>query len=220
MLGLIGFIILSFFVFLFAYTSYFNYTLVPIREKRLFVSAFVLLGFASLLWAGTFLVNNQTVPSIVFASDILLIVASGCMLGIIFDLAKIRVFIPIVLAGTALLFLRAFIVTSPAYVADGLLFFNLSLNEAFVIGLIFITVWLPAVIKFVYLFLNTPALYLYRNIISFMFISVIMMTSLFLAARRPIMIILTMSSIIFMFALLVVFNLILKKINKTNKKKR
>lgn len=220
MLGLIGFLALAFVIGVYVYMCYINYTFVPIREKRLFVSAYGLLGLAALVWAATFFVAKEIVSPLVFASDIILVAATGCMLGIIFDIARPRILAPLVLAGTSILTVRAFVVPPSAYVADGLLFFNLSQAEALVFGLVFLIVWLPATIKVVHLALQSPRLLPFRNVVSFLFISVVLMTGFFLTARRPVMIIISFVSIILLFALLVGVNILLKRIDKVHGKQK
>lgn len=220
MLGLIGFLTLALIVGVYAYTSYANYTLVPLREKRLFVSAYGLLGMAALVWAATFVVPEAAVSPLVFASDVVLIAATGCMLGVIFDIARPRIFAPLVLAGAGILTVRAFVVPPSAYIADGLLIFNLSRVEALVFGLVFLIAWLPATIKVVHLALRSPRLLPFSGIVSFLFISVVLMTGFFLTAIRPIMIIISFASIVVLFALLIGFNSMLKRIDKMGKTRK
>lgn len=220
MLGLIGFLTLAFVIGIYVYTCYANYTFVPLREKRLFVSAYGHLGLAALVWAATFFVAEETVSPLVFASDVILLAATACMLGVIFDIARPRILAPLVLAGTSILTVRAFVVPPSAYVADGLLIFNLSQVEALVFGLVFLIAWLPATIKVVHLALRSPRLLPFRNIVSFLFISVVLMTGFFLTARRPIMIIISFASIILLFALLAGVNVVLKRIDKAHGKQK
>ena len=220
MLGLIGFLTLAVVIGIYISTCYTNYTLVPLREKRLFVSAYGLLGLSALVWATTFIVGEQAVPGLVFASDVLLVVATGCMLGIVFDVARPRIFAPLVLAGAGLLTIRAFVIPSASYVADGLLLFNLSQTESLVIGLVFLIAWLPATIKVVYIALGSSRLAPFRNLVSFLFMSVILMTGFFLTARRPIMIVISFGSIILLFATLAGVNVALKRIEKAQKKQK
>lgn len=220
MLGLIGFLMLAVFIGVYVYTCYANYALVSIREKRLFVNAYGLLGLSALVWAATFFVTEKSVSQLVFASDVLLVIATGCMLGVIFDITRPRVFAPLVLAGSALLTVRAFIVPPTAYVADDLLIFNLSQAEALVIGLTFLAAWLPATIKVVHLALNSSRLAPFRNIVSFLFMSVVLMTGFFLTARRPVMIVISFVSIILLFTVLVGLNFALKRIDKVHGKQK
>lgn len=220
MLGMIGFLALALVVSIYVYTCYANYTLVPLREKRLFVSAYGLLGLAALVWATTFLVAEEAVSPLVFASDAILVAATGCMLGIIFNIARPRILLPLVLAGAGILTVRAFVVPPTAYVADDLLIFNLSQTEALMFGLVFLIAWLPATIKIVHLALRSPRLLPFRGVVSFLFISVVLMTGFFLTARRPIMIIISFASIILLFAILVGTNVVLKRIDKVHGKQR
>ena len=220
MLGLIGLLTLALIVSVYAYTSYANYTLVPLRERRLFVSAYGLLGVNALVWAATFVVPEAAVSPLVFASDVVLIAATGCMLGVIFDIARPRIFALLVLAGTSILTVRAFVVPPSAYIADGLLIFNLSRVEALVFGLVFVIAWLPATVKVVHLALRSPRLLPFSGIVSFLFMSVVLMTGFFLTARRPIMIVISFVSIVLLFAFLAGFNSMLKRINKTGKMRK
>lgn len=220
MLGMIGFLALALVVSIYVYTCYANYMLVPLQEKRLFVSAYGLLGLAALVWATTFFVSEEVVSQLVFMSDAILIAATGCMLGIIFDITRPRILVPLVLAGAGILMVRAFVVPPTAYVADGLLIFNLSQMEALVFGLVFLIAWLPATIKFVHLALRSPRLLPFRNVVSFLFISVVLMTGFFLTARRPIMIIISFASIILLFAILVGTNAVLKRIDEVHGKQK
>lgn len=220
MLGLIGFLTLAFVIGIYVYTCHVNYTLVPLRERRLFVSAYGLLGISALIWAATFFVAKASVSPLVFASDVLLVVATGCILGVIFDIARPRTIALLALAGAGLLTIRGFVVPPNAYVKDGLLFFNLSEAEALVIGLTFLIAWLPPTIKVVYLALRSPRLLQFRSLVSFIFISVVLMTGFFLTARRPAMVMISFISIILLFAVLAGLNVTLKNIDKTNKKQK
>jgi hypothetical protein len=220
MLGLIGFLALAFVIGIYVNTCYTNYVLVPLREKRLFVSGYGFLGLASVIWAATFFVGEQTVSQLVFTSDVLLVAATGCMLGIFFDIARPRILAPLVLAGAGILTVRAFVVPPSAYVADDLLIFNLSQVEALVFGLVFLIAWLPATIKVVHLALRSPRLLPFSNVVSFIFISVVLMTGFFLTARRPIMIISSFASIILLFTLLAGMNVALKRIDKAHGKQK
>lgn len=220
MLGIIGFLTLAFVIGIYVNTCYANYNFVPLREKRLFVNAYGLLGLSALTWATTFFVADAAVSQLVFASDVLLVIATGCMLGIVFNAARPRVFAPLVLIGAGLITVRAFVVPSTAYVADGLLIFDLSQAEALVIGLVFLIVWLPATIKVVHLALRSPSLVQFRNLVSFLFMSVVLMTGFFLTARRPVMIVISFASIILLFATLAGVNVALKRIEKTHKKQK
>lgn len=220
MLGLIGFLTLAIVIGIYVYTSYINYSLVPIRERQLFVSAYGLLSLSALLWAATFFVAEQTVSQLVFASDVLLVLATGCMLAIVFNVARPQIFALLALAGAGLLTVRAFVVAPSAYIADDLLIFNLSQAESLVIGLLFLAAWLPATIKIVHLALRSPKLAPYRNLASFLFMSVVLMTGLFLTAKRPVMIIISFVSITLLFATLVGVNIVLQRIDKPRKKQR
>lgn len=220
MLGMIGFLTLACVVGAYVYTCHVNYTLVPPRERRLFTAAYGLLGLAAVIWSTTFLVPEGAVSALVFASDIVLIVASGCILGVVLDITKLQILIPVTLAGASLLTVRAFVFPPTAYVADGLLIFNLSQAQALVVGLIFLIAWLPATIKVVYLALRSPSLLPFRNVVSFLFISVVLMTGFFLTARRPVMIIISFASIILLFAILVGTNIVLKRIDKAHGKQK
>ena len=220
MLGMIGFLTLACVVSAYAYTCHVNYTLVPLRERRLFTAAYGLLGLTAVVWATTFLVVEGAVPALVFTSDIMLVVATACILGVVLDIAKPTVYMPLILVGSGLLTARAFAFPPTAYVADGLLFFNLSQLQALVIGLIFLIAWLPATIKVAYLALRSPRLLPFRNLVSFLFTSVVLMTGFFLAARRPIMIVVTFVSIILLFAILTGVNIALDRIDKAHGKQK
>lgn len=220
MLGLIGFLTLALVIGIYVYMCYADYTLVPLREKRLFVNAYGLLALASLVWAATFFVAEEAVSPLVFASDVILVAATGCILGIILDISRPRILVPLVMAGATILTVRAFVAPPSANVADGLLIFNLSQVEAFVFGLVFLIAWLPATIKVVHLALRSPRLLPFRNVVSFLFISVVLMTGFFLTARRPIMIMISFASIILLFALLAVVNVVLKRIDKAHGKQK
>lgn len=216
MLGIIGFLTLAAVIGVYVYTSHIQYTLVPFREKRLFVTAYGLLAIAALIWATTFVVEPQSVSALVYTADIILVMATGAMLGVLIDIGRPQIFALLTLAAAGLLAVRAFVLPSTAYVADGLLFFDLAPEESLVIGLLFLAIWLPATIKIVYLALRSQRLIPLRNVVSFIFVSTVLMTGFFLAARRPEMIVVTFTSIVILFAILVAVNMLLKRIESNS----
>ncbi len=220
MLGIIGFFVLAVTLGLYAYTSYTNYTLVPMRDKSLLVTAYTLLALTSLVWLATLFASEAMVRELVFLSDVLLIAATACMLGILADLSKPLVLSAVAFAAAGLLTLRAYALPTQAFVGDGLLNFNLSQTEAVVIGLVFLAVWLPASVKVVQLALSTPKLEQLRGPVSFMFMATILMTSFFLTARRPLTIIASFVSITMLFMLLVTLNVYIGSLVRSHKKQK
>ncbi len=219
MLGAIGFLVLMIAIGTYAYTSSMNYQLVPIRERRLFVTAYSILALTALVWLGTFFASETVLSELVFMTDIMLVAATVCILGVILDISKPLVLAGITLVGASLLTLRAFAFPPKAFISDGLLNFNLSQTESLIIGLIFLVIWLPATVKVVYLAFTTPRLLPFRGLVSFVFIATVLMTSFFLSARRPAVIIISFVSIILFFATLSGINLLVVRAAQTPKKK-
>ena len=219
MLGAVGFLVLTAVIGAYAYTSSINYQLVPLRERRLFVGAYSILALAALVWLGTFFASEAVISELVFMTDIMLVAATVCILGVILDIAKPLVLAVITLAGASLLTLRAFVVPPKAFIGDGLLNFNLTQIESLIIGLVFLAIWLPATVKVVYLAFNTPRLLPFRGLVSFVFIATVLMTSFFLSARRPAVIIISFVSIVLFFATLTCINIALVRTAQAPKKK-
>lgn len=219
MLGFIGFSVLAVVVATYAYTSSHHYmTTVPMRFLQPFVMGFTLLAAAAAVWAATFFVSTDLVQVLVFVSNGLLLAATGCMLGVLFDITRPWLFLILTLLGSGVLAVRAFLLPSAAYIADGLLFFNLSQTVSTVIGLIFLVVWLPAIIKIISMVTRGPELSMYRAPVLFMFMATVLMTSFFLSAQRPIMIIVTFVSIVLLFTMLLLVNLLFVRIERPVKK--
>jgi hypothetical protein len=92
--------------------------------------------------------------------------------------------------------------------------------ESTVIGLLFLGIWLPATIWVVSRAFDTPKYSALRNPITFVFISAVLMTSFFLSARRPSLIIISFVSIVLMFTVLGFMNLALgREVVRTPRKK-
>ncbi len=218
-LGFIGFVILAIVIGLYAYSSSRQYSNVPVHILKPFVSSFSLLAAASLCWAATFFVNNQAIQTLVLVADGLLLVATGCMISVMTNGLKPLILTSISMAGSALLVVRSTLIESTAYVSDGILFFDLSRTLAVGIGLGFLLVWLPAITKVVSIQTTQPKLSSLRMPMLFLFTSTILMTSFFLSAQRPVMIVATFMSVIVLFALLLLVNSLFAKLNTTHKRK-
>lgn len=219
MLGIIGFLALGILAILYAYTFSINFKLVPVREKRLFASAFGLLGMCAFIWMGTFFVNESFVNELVYLTDVLLVIATGCMLAIFVDISRPIIFTLVTTLGATLLALRAYAVPSEAYISNGILNFNLPREVAFGFGLLFLIIWLPANIKIVEMALRNSTLRIYKNSVHVLFISNVLMACLFLSAQREIMIIITFVSITVLFLLLSISNILIGKIDSKSLKK-
>lgn len=220
MLGFFILLVLAASIAIYASTSYAKYTLVPNREKRLYVSAYGLLGISAFIWATTFFVPENTVPQLVFASDILILAGTVCMIGIFLNLTRPQFILPITLVVASIITLRAYTSPSTAYIKENLLIFNLTYEVSLIIGLVFLLIWLPATIKIIHLALSSSALAPYRSLVSFLFMSVVLMTSYSLMAVRPLMVIASFVSMIIFFMILTSLNLTISRLDKaqTNKK--
>lgn len=219
MLGFIGFSVLAVVVATYAYTSNRHYVkTVPMRFLKPFVMGFTLLAASAAMWAATFLVNIDLVQVLIFISNGLLLAATGCMLGVLFDVTRPWLFLTLTLLVSGVLATRAFLLPSSAYIADGLLFFNLTQTVSTIIGLIFLVIWLPAIIKIITLVTHGPGLSTYRAPVLFLFMATVLMTSFFLSAQRPIMIIVTFASIVLLFTMLLLVNVLFARIEPPVKK--
>jgi len=212
MLAAIGFLVLAVILGIYAWTSALSYTIVPARERLLFASAYGMLSITTVVWAAAALSVDDATTGLVFMSDIMLTVATGCMLAVLFaQLLKPLYFGLMTLTGAGVLALRAFVVPPSAYTDGGLLHFNLAQTEALLIGGVFLIVWLPATLKVINLALQTKYGLAFRGPVSYIAISVVLMTSYFLAARRPIMIILSFIGIAILFAILAGINILIAR---------
>ena len=214
MLGFVGFMTFSVIVIL--YTLYSNKIYkIDTVTKNSFLAAFGLLALAGLLWATTFLVPANFVPRVVFASDVVLLVASGFMLNISFPLMKStwRIVLAICVM-TAAIYLRAFDYPSTAFVDGGLLHLNLNTAQSLLIGLPFLAIWLPAFVKVAEKITSNPQLRSLRLPISFAFMLAVLLNGVFLSAKQTTIIITSFASIILIFIYLVVINRTLGYVSK------
>ncbi len=214
MLGFVGFITFAITVVLYALYSYKIYK-IDSATKSSFLAAFCLLAIAGLLWATTFLVSANYVPRVVFASDVVLLVATGFMLNIFFPLMKStwRIVLAVSLMAAAI-YLRAFDYQSTAFVEGGLLHLNLTTAQSLFIGLPFLAIWLPAFVKVAEKITYNPKLRSLRLPISFAFMLAVLLNGVFLSAKQTVVIVTSFASIILIFIYLIGINRILSHMSK------
>lgn len=219
MLGFIGFIVLAVIVGLYAQTSSRLYVAVPAVERQSFVAAFGLLATTSLVWSLSFFVVPSAINLLMTIADFLLLVATGLMVNVSIDLLRRTwLMIGIVLVGATLLALRTLVFPSTAFVEGGLLHFDLPTQAALGIGLIFMVAWLPACLRIIQHVTHPAVLTRFRFSFAYLFASVILMTSFFLTAQRPLMIILSFIFINVLFFVLLLMNQLIRRLQMTKKK--
>lgn len=219
MLGFIGFIFLAVIVGLYVQTSSRLYVTVPVEKRQSFVAAFGLLATTSLVWSLSFFVVPSAINLLMTIADFLLLVATGFMMNVSIDLLRRTwLIIGIVLVGATLLALRSLVFPSTAFVEGGILNFDLSTQTALGIGLIFLAVWLPACLRVIRYVTHAAALARFRFSFAYLFASVILMTSFFLTAQRPLMIILSFISINVLFFVLLLMNQFIRHLQVTKGK--
>lgn len=216
MTGIIGFIIGALCIASFSVTAARTYITVPPRKLQLFTSAFGLLAAAMLVWAFTIIFNSpQSTKELILASDTLLVLATGCMILLLFSRTEVWLTALLGLAGSLLIGLRAFAYTPTAFVHNGLLYFNLSSSVRAVIVGSFLLFWLPAVVTVASYTAKDKSLPGIQNILSISFMALIVVTALFVAAHRSIAIIGLFVIIAALFLAMTVVNVIILKLHKT-----
>jgi len=216
MTGKVGFILGALFIASFAITATRAYSTVPTRKLQLFSSAFGLLAMAMLVWAFAIICNNPaSTKELILASDSLLIFATGCMIQLLLNRSEVWLTALLGLAGSLLLGLRAYDYVPTAFVHDGLLYFNLSTSvRAIIIGA-FLLFWLPAVVTVASYAAKDKSLPGIQNILSVSFMALIVVTALFVAARRSYIIISLFAIIAALFLAMTLVNIIILKLHKS-----
>jgi len=189
--GILGFIVGAVVIGFFAATSIRAYTAVDKAKLQLFSLSFGLLATAMLLWALTigYQQSTSTITSLLLASDILLITGTVLMALILVGTSSILSIIGLATVGALLASLRALHYPPTGYVKDGLLYFNLTNDVKTVIMLAFGLVWLPAVIVIARQAARDGVFKgLERALIS-CFIALVLLSALFMTARRSAVII-------------------------------
>jgi hypothetical protein len=216
MTGIVGFIVGALFIASFSITAARAYPTVPVRKLQLFTSAFGLLAIAMLVWALAIIFNNpQSTKELILASDGLLIFATGCMIQLLVGRGEIWLTALLGLVGSLLIGLRAYAYTPAAFVHDGLLYFNLSTSVRAVIIGAFLLFWLPAVIMVASYAAKDKSLPGIQNILSVSFMALIVVTALFVAARRSYVIISLFAIIAALFSAMTLVNIIILKLHKS-----
>jgi hypothetical protein len=197
MLGVIGFVTLAIIIAIFCTVVWYTYRAdqQALDRTRSFVLGFSLLAVSCVVWAGAVLATTHT-PAFVFLTDALLLLATGFMLRSFVDLNRMP-WLTLILstAGAMILTVRAFIVPSAAYIEEGLLHFSLTQQQALIIGLPFLLVWLPAGAAYFTKALEGAQYASLRQITIFAYCATVLVTCYFLASTRPIVIIATFVSI-------------------------
>jgi hypothetical protein len=210
MLAVIGFVSAALCVAAFAATASRAFIGVEPRLLTAFATAFYLLATDMLLWAGAAVIGIPigTEP-LIFASDIVLALATGYMTYVLFAEGWNGLTVSLVaLAAAVLLAMRAFLYPPQAQVQDGLLYFNLQPQVRFVVLGALMLVWLPAVIKLARQASNDRALPGLQNGFVSIFLSLVLVTAFFLTTRQSAMVIASFVSIVVLFAAATTVNLL------------
>lgn len=213
MLGAIGFLIAALVIAGYAVSSSLVYTLAPPRQRYSFALAYTLLAIAMLFWmVAVASGGGSSLPGFILASDVVLIGATLAMINVKYDLLAQWWLLALLIAGAALLTaLRAYIYPPTAFVSDGLLYFNLPPVVLAVFLTTFTLIWLPASAQVVRQVMSLDGLRWLQNLTAHVFTAIIIVTGLFLSARRPVMVILLFIVLVSMFAGLLAFNLWLQR---------
>lgn len=186
MLGTLGFTIGAFTIALFAATSYRAYRFVNQRRLTLFCSAFAMLAVAMLLWAMAAASSSDVVilHRLLFASDVLLLTGTAAMVALLFKTTNVLGGILLTMVGAVALAFRATAYPPTGFVQNGLLYFNLNGGVRFIVLLAFVLGWLPGMVLVASEAAHDPVLEHVSSSLKASFVSLVLVSSLFLTARR------------------------------------
>lgn len=185
MTGTLGFFIGAITITSFAVTSWRAYNLVSQTKLRLFVTAFLLFAAAMAVWGLTALKpENTNIQPLLVISDILVATATACMAFVLLGGVRIVTALIIGILGALLITDRVYFYPPAGYVHNGLLFFNLSggVRTAFLVA--FVLIWLPAMLSVAGELARDKAFSGMQHALNACFILLILVSALFVCARR------------------------------------
>jgi hypothetical protein len=211
MIGIIGFLVGAMAIALFAATAYRAYVFADSRKLRLFCTAFGLLAAAMVIWALTVAEsdNVMAVTRLLFCSDVLLMAGTVAMASIFTAQFNIVLTVCLSIVGSALLATRAFVYPPTGYIQNGLLYFNLTGSVRLVLLLVFVAIWLPAMVYMSFSVGRDPLLRGMGTGLTMTFVTLVFATALFLAARRSQVIIALFICIALLFIIVAVINILI-----------
>lgn len=144
MLGFVGFTLAAIVISVFAITFYKSFIGLPLLRRHNFTVAFLLLGLAFLIWGLIPLFDQaQFIAPLIFVGDVLLVWGSALLVMSQFNVPPVWLTTSLALAGALLLGLRAYVYTTDAYVADGLLHFGLEGTARYAVIATLAFIWMP-----------------------------------------------------------------------------
>lgn len=218
MLGFVGFFITGLVIIAYALTSAKILPKLIGSESTSYVSAHIFLGAAFLGWGLSTLLGSEGILEMsILVGTFLLFVATVLMSNVIFKKSFHLVLSIALLIGMAAMVIRSAYFDPTAYISGGLLHFDTHAGLAIVLGILFVTVWLPVNIKIANkmseIVLFDDLRIIYASIYSLATLSAV----LFLGARRDWVIIATFVIMGVCFALLLLSNIFINKVGETER---
>jgi len=216
MIGSIGFSVGALAVGIFAVTAHRAYRSLSPRNLSLFCSAFGMLAVAMVVWAFAATdYSDQTISTLLFASDALLISATICMALTLVKSASPLFYVAGAAIGSLLLALRFEYYPPTGFVRDGLLHFNLHGGVRTILIGLFVFVWLMAMIRVAQQITRNATLAPLRSALIINFAAIVAAVALFLSARRSSIIISLFIVIVGLFLTLSAINVLLQRIPRS-----
>lgn len=211
MLGIIGFLIGALVIASFAITSQDAYATVEPRRLKLFGFAFGSLALTMLLWAGVVAMGSDNpinTREMLVAGDVILLAGTSALVAGMFRRTSILVMLCLAAVAALAVMVRSFQYPPAGFVLDGLLHFNLTGDIRLAFTGIFLLIWLPAMIQVAREAVQDRAFIGLEKALPASFMVLIFVTTLFLSARRPAVIIGLFVAIIVTFLAMTLVNLI------------
>lgn len=214
MLGVIGFLVVSFLLVAYAITFEKSARARQISSLDAYLAAFYIMAISCAVWA-TAVLYDIFVPQLVFMSDVLLLAATVCMLSILVPVMRSPALVILVsFVATGLITLRAWAYPPTAFVSENLLHFNLPRGPMIVIGAFFLAIWLPAGVKMINALGLPEKARRVRYALVSAYVTTMLMVAYFLSAVRPVMIVLTFASVAVLLLIMTIENIMLSKMTK------
>lgn len=214
MLGTFGFFIGAIAIALFAVTAWKAYRTVEPVKLRLFVTAFLLFALAMAIWGlSVAQPDAYSIRPFLFAGDTLLVLATACMAFVLLGGMRIMTGVIAGLLAALLLANRMSSYPPTGYVENGLLHFNLTGGVRTVFLLAFVLIWLPAMLSVAAGLSRDRVFAGLSNVLTSCFILLVLVSALFVSARRPSMIIGQFTLIAVLFLAMTAVNILLIKLH-------
>lgn len=221
MIGTIGFVSAGLVIASFAWTSNHAYRSIPGAYRTPFVTAYGLLATTMFVWAAATLATTDAtlLRALMLSTDCLLILGTGFCLTILFeDMRRWWELSLFGVTGSLLIGMRAFFYPPQAFVANGLLHFNLTLSQLYIILGAMLFIWLPASYMIAVLATREARLAPLRKPLSFFFGSLVLFSAAFITAHKNVMIIGLFAGVVALFALGTYVNIVIMRPVKRSKK--